>query len=473
MASYRTFRTWLVPLLLLFLFFWTFETGAGAMTIEEEKQLGKKVFLEIEKNVEFVRDLTLQSFLERMGQSLVAQVAPSPFEFKFYLIKGTDPNAFATPGAYIFVTTGLILLTENEQELAGVLSHELSHVMARHVAQMIERSKRINIATLAAIIAGVLIGGGGEVSQAAAAMATATAEAVTLKYTRENEVEADHRGLQYTIKAGYDPNGLMTFLSKINKLSLASTDNLPAYLLTHPITENRISLLENLLRIGPKPVGPFRSFGNFKRIQARVFVEEREGSAAVTYFQSLVDANPQDLDGYYGLGLAYRKMGRLDKSAEVFQKAHALAPKDPDILSELGVVSFLSGKLDLAIEILEARRFMSQAGGDQNEDLLSLYYLGRGYQERGDLAKAEPLFLQVQKERPEFVDVHYSLGSVYGRTGEKGLSHFYFGKYFKLRGERSNALLHFRKAFELLEKERPEKAEAQREIKELTQPKKD
>jgi tetratricopeptide (TPR) repeat protein len=215
-------------------------------------------------------------------------------------------------------------------------------------------------------------------------------------------------------------------------------------------------------------VGPFKSFGDFRRIQAKVFVEERESSVAITNYQSLVDANPQDIDGYYGLGLAYRKSGRLDKSAEVFQKACALAPNDPDLLRELGVVYFLSGKLDLAIETLETMRSKLQTWGENNEDLSSLYYLGRGYQEKGDFVKALPLLLKVQKEMPEFIDLNLSLGSVYGRMDQKGLSHYYFGKYFKLRGEMNNALLHFRKASELLEKGSPEKDEAQREIKELT-----
>jgi predicted Zn-dependent protease len=471
MAYRGTFFNWVVRLLILSLLFGTFIREAGAMTIEEEKKLGKKILLEIEKNVELVRDPTLQTFLDRMGHSLVAQVGPTSFDFKFYLIKATEPNAFAIPGGYIFVTTGLIVFAENENEIVGVLSHEISHVTARHVAQMVERSKRLSIASMAAVIAGLLLGGGGQGSQAAAAMAMATAEALALKYTRENETDADHNGLQYMIKAGYDPNGLISFLNRLNKISLAVAPQIPAYLSTHPTTENRISLLENLLQIGPKPAGPFKSVGNFRRIQAKAFTEEREPHVAITNYQSLVDANPQDIDGCYGLGLAYRKAGRLDKSAEVFQKAHALAPNDPDLLRELGVVYFLSGKLDLAIETLGTMRSIPRTGTDQSEDLLGLYYLGRGYQEKGDFAKALPLFLEVQKEAPEFIDIYLSLGSVYGRMDQKGLSHYYFGKHFKLRGENNNALLHFRKASELLEKGSPEKDEAQREIKELTQAK--
>ncbi|MEW6374462.1 MAG: M48 family metalloprotease [Thermodesulfobacteriota bacterium] len=466
MSYRRTFFILTIPLLLFFFVFGSFTRGAWAMTTEEEKKLGKKIFLEMEGKVGVVRDLTLQAFIDRIGYSLVAQVGPTPFDYKFYLINAPDPNAYAIPGGYIFLTTGLIVLADNEHEVAGVLSHEIAHVTGRHVAQMVERSKRLNIATMAAIIAGLLLGGGGKTSEAISATAMATAEALALKYTREMEVDADQNSLQYMIKTGYDPNGMITFLNKIYKLSLISAPKIPTYLSTHPAIENRISLLENLLQTGQKPTGPFKTVGNFRKFQVKAFVEEREPHVAISHFQSLVDANPQDLDGLYGLGLAYRKMGRLDKSMKILQNAHSLAPRDLDILRELGIVYFLSGKLDQAIEKLEAIR--SIPGAVQNNDLLGLYYLGRGYQEKGDLTNALPIFLKVRKAVPEFIEVHLNLGSVYGRMGQKGFSHFYFGKHFKLRGDKKNALLHFRTALEWLERGSPEREEAQQEIRELT-----
>jgi predicted Zn-dependent protease len=422
----------------------------------------------MEKKVEFVRDLALQTFLDKMGQSLVAQIGSTPFEFKFYLINAQDPNAFAIPGGYIFVTTGLLVLAENEQEIAGVLSHEISHVTARHIAQLIEKSKRLNIASMVAILAAMLAGGGGAGSQAGATMAMATTEALALKYTREMETDADQNGLHLLTKAGYDPNGMITLFNRLQKVSLAMAPNIPAYLLTHPAVENRISLLENLLQMGTKPTGPFRTIGNFRRIQTKVFAEDREPHVAVAHFQSLIDANPHDLEGHYGLGLAYRKMGRLDKSVEVLQHAYSLAPKDFDISRELGVVYFLSGKVDQAIEQLEAIEPNRATG--QSNDLLALYYLGRGYQEKGDFVQALPLLLKVQKEMPDFIDVYHNLGSVYGRMDQKGLSHFYFGKHFKAKGEANNALLHFRTALQWLERGSLEREEAQRAIKELTPP---
>jgi tetratricopeptide (TPR) repeat protein len=261
---------------------------------------------------------------------------------------------------------------------------------------------------------------------------------------------------------------MITFMNKKLRMSLELAPQIPTYLSTHPETENRISLLENLLQITQKPSGPFRTIPNFKEIQVKAFVEEREPHVTVTHFQSLIDANPNHSEGYYGLGLAYRKMGRLDKSTEALQYAHSLAPKDFNISRELGIVYFLSGKVDQAIENLEAIR--STPGADQHNDLSILYYLGRGYQEKGDFVRALPLLLKVQKEKPEFIDVYYHLGSVYGRIGQKGLSHFYCGKHFKLKWERNNALLHFRTAIDWLERGSPEREEAQREIKELTSP---
>lgn len=462
----RKISIWVFSLLLC-LFLIRAGTVSWAMTSEEEKKLGKKILLEMEKRVDWVKDLPLQTFIDQIGQSLVAQIGSTPFEFKFYLIRGSDPNAYAIPGGHIFLTTGLLVSAENEQEVAGVLSHEIAHVMARHVAQMIERSKRLNIASMAAIIAGALLGGGGKTTEAVAATAMATAEAIALKYTREMEAEADQNGLQYLIKAGYDPQGLITFMGKIYKYSLSSGPRLPAYLSTHPAIENRIALMENLLQTVPRATGPFKTFGSYRKIQARAFVEEREAHVAVNHFQSLIDSNPKDGEAYYGLGLAYRKMGRLDRSIEAFQQGNSLSPNNQDFLRELGIAFYLSGKLDQAIQHLESVQALSISSGDRSEDLLNLYYLGRCYQERGNFEQALRLFLKVKKDHPGWVDVHHSLGSVYGRMGKKGLSHFYFGKYFKLKGESRNALLHFRTALDWLERGSLEREEAQREVREL------
>lgn len=463
MKAPRTYFFTFISVFLIFSILGPMVKAGQAMTSEEEKKLGKKVLEEMGKKLDLVRDLSLQTFINRVGKSLVTQVGPTPFEYDFYVVKANDPNAFAIPGGHIFITTGLIAMAENEPEVAGVLSHEISHITGRHVAQMIERAKRLNIVTLAAMIAGAIAGRGGKASEAVATTAMASAEAMMLKYTRDNETEADQNALHLMAKAGYDPQAMISFLKKMERYSMAMAPKVPSYLLTHPALENRVALLENLLTLAPKPIHPFQGMGNYKRIQMKAFIEEREPSAAVSHFESLIKAHPENSDALFGLGLAFQRAGRIDKSIEVLQTASRVDPNDIELVRELGIVYFLAGKLDQAIETLEPL--------SQNGDLKSLYFLGRAYQEKGNVDRALGFFLKVRKEVGDYVDLYYNLGSVYGRMGKKGLSHFSFGRYFELKGDRNNALLHYRTALDLLERGSPEREEAQRVVRELTQTK--
>ena len=456
------FYSFISVFLILSLFVSFLRTGQ-AMTTEEEKKLGKAVLEEMLKRLDVVRDLPLQSFINRVGRSLVSQVGPVPFEFDFYLIKGNDPNAFAIPGGHIFVTTGLIALAESEPEVAGVISHEIAHITGRHVAQMFERAKRLSFVTLAAMIAGAIAGRGGKTSEAITTTAMASAEALMLKYTRDNETDADQNSLHYMTRAGYDPQALTSFLKRMDRYSLAMAPKLPQYLSTHPALDSRTALLENLLSLGPETFHPFPGKGNYKRVQNRAFIVERDPSTGVSHFEAQVKASPQDQDALLGLGLAYQKAGRPDKSIEVLQTASRVDPGDEDLLRELGVAYFLSGKMEHAIEVLQSL--------SEKDDPQSLYFLGKAYQEKGLPDQALSAFQKVQKRVPDFPDNYYNLGSVYGRMGQKGLSHFSFGRYFEMKGERNTALLHYRTALDFLERGSPERTEAQQRVRELTQAK--
>jgi predicted Zn-dependent protease len=467
MSLRRANCLWILLSLIASLLSGSLGTKADALTMEEERKIGKQVFVEIEKGGGIAEDLTLQGFIDRVGRSLVPHAGPTPFDFRFYVVKDQNANAFAVPGGYVFTTTGLLVLAESEDEVAGVVSHEIAHVTSRHIADLIDRSKRMSLVTLAAMLAGALAGG--QASQAITTSAMAAQQTMALKYTRDHETEADQNGLHTLIKTGYDPHGLVTFLNKLYKQSLASAPKIPAYLSTHPGPENRVALLESLIQIEPKPPGSPKTSEDFRWIQARAFLAEREADVAVRYFESMVRTNPQDEVELLGLGLAYRKMGRFDKSVEALQQALELAPQDLVLSEELAVTYFFSGKLDQAIQTLESLPVVSGGGTAASNDPLALYYLGRAYQEKGNLPKALPLLREVQRERPDFIEVYLHLGSIYRRMDDPGLSHFYFGKHFRFRGDGGNALLHFRTALQWLKQGSPERAEAEREIKELTE----
>ena len=146
-ARRACFHSFLSVLLILSILGFMVKTGQ-AMTSEEEKTLGKKVLEDIVKHEDLVRDLSLQAFINRVGRSLLNQIGPTPFDYDFYVIKGRDPNAFAIPGGHIFITTGLIGLAENEPEVAGVLSHEISHVKGRNGNRRGERSSHLPLISI-------------------------------------------------------------------------------------------------------------------------------------------------------------------------------------------------------------------------------------------------------------------------------------------------------------------------------------
>jgi len=134
-------------------------SGAFALSIQEEKEMGEEFLVQIQKHFEFVDDDFANEFFNYLGHYLIRPIDPKYFPFNFYIIKNNDLNAFAAPGGHVFFFSGLIETMDSIDELASVMCHEVGHVSARHIAQRIDQNTKISIATLAGILAGILIGG--------------------------------------------------------------------------------------------------------------------------------------------------------------------------------------------------------------------------------------------------------------------------------------------------------------------------
>jgi predicted Zn-dependent protease len=411
--------------------------------------MGRRLVRQIERELEIIRDPTVQHYLDRIGERILSQVGGTPFEFRYYVVKSPDPNAFAIPGGHIFLASGLIIMASSEDEVAGVLSHEVGHIKARHIAQRLERAKKLSFATLAGLLAAAIVGG--KAGGAMMAGSLATGQALALKYSREDEREADQMGFTYLVRAGYDGWGMVSFLRKLHRMSLLSPGTPPSYLSTHPGIEERISYLTERLRDVPVS-SPKGNGKGLKRVQAKLFVEERDSRSAVRHFQSILQQRPTDVDALYGLALAHRKMGRIDLSIGELERARHLSPRDGGVLRELGICYFLNGRLDDAVSVLR------ESLAIHPRDFLSLYYVGRAYQEKGDLEASLDSYLKAREINPDIVDLYYSLAIVYGKRGDRCRSHRNFSRYFRKRGELEYALTHLRKALDTCEgKEQLEK----------------
>jgi predicted Zn-dependent protease len=207
--------------------------GVNFYSLEKEIALGKGLAQEVERQAKIVNDPVIAEYVNRLGQNLVRNSdAKVPFTIK--VIETDEVNAFALPGGFFFVNTGLILQTDNEAELAGVMAHEIAHVAARHGTREETRGAILSYATLPLMMAG------GWTGYAIYQGANAAIPLGFLKFSRTFESEADMLGLQYLYKTGYDPTSFVDFFEKIESMEKKKPGTLSKVFSSHPMTEDRI-----------------------------------------------------------------------------------------------------------------------------------------------------------------------------------------------------------------------------------------
>src|SRR5262249_23365728 len=173
-----------------------------------EAELGRRFLLEARSQLPLIEDPAVTEYVERVGRRLVGVLGPQQFDYRFYVVQSPELNAFAVPGGYVFVFSGLLARAANDDELAGVLAHAVGHVSGHHLVRQQSEGQVWNYAALL----GVLLSA---VHPVLAAGAVAAAETAQLKYSREFEQEADYLGLRYATQAGYDPHALGSFFKTL------------------------------------------------------------------------------------------------------------------------------------------------------------------------------------------------------------------------------------------------------------------
>ena len=263
---------------------------ALSITVAEEEELSREFMKIIQKNYKFVEDPVIVNYVNKVGKKIVSVLSPQPFTYRFYIIKDDVYNAFATPAGHIFIYSGLMAAMDNEEELAGILGHEIAHVLCRHISQKIDRSKKISIATLAGIAAGIFLGaeGAGEVGNAVIVGSMAAGQSMTLAYSRKDERQADQIGLKYLTKAGYSGDGLLTMLSKIRSKHWFGTEQIPTYLATHPAPEERLAYIATWLEKNRKKPPPKTASSEFKRVRTRLIALYSDETVALRKYKNAV-----------------------------------------------------------------------------------------------------------------------------------------------------------------------------------------
>ncbi len=294
------------------------EASQSGFSPQTERRIGEAIMVDVRHDRSLVDDTELTDYLNNLGYRLVASSAENRQDFEFFVLRDNTLNAFALPGGFIGVHTGLILAAQSESELAAVLGHEIAHVTQRHLARIIAKQEQSAITSLAALAVAILAARSNpQVANAAMATAQATSIQTQLDFTREHEREADRIGIQTLTQAGFDPRGAVSFFERLQKFSRLYENNAPEYLRTHPITSDRIADLQN--RLENKPYRQVPDSLEFQLVRAKLRAGEGTPQQAITHFEEALREKKYSSEAASRYGLAAALL-RAKESARAEQE---------------------------------------------------------------------------------------------------------------------------------------------------------
>jgi predicted Zn-dependent protease len=243
--------------------------ACAPLSVSEEQRLGYQFEHEMRRELRFVHDRVVAGYVRDMGEEIVRAAGPQPFEYRFYVVADEEINAFAGPAGHVYVHTQTILRARNASELAGVLAHEVGHVAKRHIAHNYNRQRSAGIGRNLLVLGGAVLGGAAGANAASLGGGLA-AMAYLNSFGREAEMEADAFAVEVLPKAGYDPEGLLSFFELLQREERAQG---PSFLSSHPATADRIQATRAAIDALPPHEGlRTRDGSKFEIIQRRVFL---------------------------------------------------------------------------------------------------------------------------------------------------------------------------------------------------------
>ncbi len=396
---------------------------ANALTNEEERKYGKEIYLEIARTVPINNDPYISFYLNDIRARLESKTT-MPFPMVITVIDSPEVNAFATPGGYVYIASGLIANSDKEEEVAGVIAHEFAHIKKRHIAKRAEKEKYFTATMVATMLAALLVGDSAR--GAVMAVGMGGAQAAALKYSREDEEEADREGSALANASGYGGLGISDFLKK---LRAGGGDKLyPQYLLTHPYHESRIIALESMWT--RKPPSSQASLFPYIIARAKVIQNYKTTGLADDLWEKRYAQNSKDPVAAYGASLYYSLKGNFEKALEI---ARANPSPYKDLF--LGEILITANKFPEAVDALK-----------NVQETLGRYYLARAYEGMGSTDLAVSTYNSLTQYAPIYPDIYYRLGMILGRTGDEGAGHKYLGLYYLSKGNYALARTNIEKA---------------------------
>ncbi len=303
----------------------------AALSKSREAQIGRGVMLQLRNAGIIVDDPFLEEYVRTIGSQLATHVNEGDFNFNFFVVQDNAINAFALPGGYIGVNAGLLLASDSENELAGVLAHEISHVTQRHIARAALDNQRTSIVSLAAMLAALVLGASADMSGDAMTGIVSASQGLAaqrqINVTRANEAEADRVGIELMSGAGFDPNGMSSFFEKLSRRYGGSSDVVPEILRTHPVSTERVAEARDRARQLPTTTHTSRPQYALAKSRLIVLTAARPEEAFAMFRDKADSKLPEER---YGLALESMRMSLYDNAEALFR---GLVAEYPSIMA--------------------------------------------------------------------------------------------------------------------------------------------
>ena len=389
----------------------------GEFTLKDEKELGEKFNVMIRARMPLVQDPEIVDYVKDIVDRLAKTMPPQPFPFTVSVIRHNAVNAFACPGGYIFVHTGLLLAMDNESEVVGVIAHEMAHVTQRHIARRIESSQIISLLSIIGMLAGAFLGG--DAGAAALTGSAAAGQTAMLNYSRNDEREADQVGMNYLTGAGFAPQGMVGAFEVLSRRQWLMGSAVPTYLSTHPGLTERIKDMG--VRVGRLPATQqVKKDDNlrFLRVQALVRARYSDPQGARQTFAKQMNG-PHKCIALMGMGILASRQNRINDATAYFDQALTCAPGDELIVREAGRYHYTKGNKNRGISLLERAVSMNR------NDVMAQYYYARNLGDIGRTDEAVDITRQVLQKVPEDAELHEILARLYGSQNKMFLANLH------------------------------------------------
>lgn len=412
-----------------------------------EAQIGRAIMRDIRRGGQIVEDPQVNEYINEIGHRIAAQTNDGDHEFTFFVVNDPRINAFALPGGYIGVHTGLIDATRSEDELAGVLAHEVAHVTQRHIARAVHANSRQSILSTALMLGALILGAAGGSSdavQAGMVVAQGTAAQQQINFTRSNEYEADRIGIGALAAAGFEPHGMVSFFEVMSRLELgAPSDRLPEFLRSHPVTTARIAEARARAREYPRVLSTDTT--DYGIAQARLRVASFDtAEQAVEYYERRDYAQQSDVERY-GRAVAYQRAGLHLAAKQIFDE---LAAKDQKVIAyHIGL-----GQAQLALENYAAGQQVFDNAVElfpRNVPLIINY--GELLLQLGKAGQAHKMLLDLMNNVPPTPEQVRLIARAASDAGDNAESYYYMSEYRLMIGDLIGGINFLRQALTLPE----------------------